>query len=59
MEAARGNIQSSPVPQRPVVQETQNPMDSFSPDVPDYQQNEKEGLFYSKKKREKMMYLVL
>lgn len=53
MEAARGNIQSSPVPQRPVVQETQNPMDSFSPDVPDYQQNEKEGLFYSKKREKK------
>lgn len=58
MEAARGNIQSSPVPRQPVVQEAQNPMDSFSPDVPDYQQSEKEGLFYSKK-REKMMYLVL
>ncbi|CEG82534.1 hypothetical protein RMATCC62417_16593 [Rhizopus microsporus] len=43
MEAARGNIQSSPVPRQPVVQEAQNPMDSFSPDVPDYQQNEKEA----------------
>lgn len=53
MEAARGNIQSSPVPRQPVVQEAQNPMDSFSPDVPDYQQNEKEGLFYSKKREKK------